>query len=1131
MRRVIASLFLLAFSTLPVSAADPYGDLIRQDEPTAWWRFNGESGAQLSDSSANGLHAVRKGNVGLGIDGPQPSGYPDFQPMNTAASFPRGKNYLAVQDPGDNSALDFSNGDGLTIEAWVKLDEKIGNSYPYILGKGRTNNPGTSPKNQNYALRLASQNGMAAISFLFVDSVVDPDGTAIGDNGHRWTSTSGVPEDGFWHHVAVTYHFGEAKSLKGYIDGKPVEGVWDKGGETTNEPIVDNDELWIGSSMGGNSTLGGSLDEVALYRKVLSPDRIEKHAHIDIAGSLFVFGEVDETLVPNDKVRVEIIENIPVARKWTFRTLREPELLYETDRFALKNIPHKYNEAGLIIDRPVPSLVHMMSRVTMDAGEYEFILRSLDATRLYIDGELVAETGFKALSGDAHHPYEAPPTPEGNMLSLPVGHQEQRAKVSIKSGAHVVSVYRLLGNKDHGQHFGELVVGVAPSGQDFQVLSPKKEIAFTDGAWLDFLELERVRQRDWNQNSRLAVSATERSYWDQRHAYAREAIGPSVAVPPGDANNPVDRFILSRLSEQELKPTELVDDFAFLRRLSLDTTGRIPTAAEITEYLQAPAEARRALAVERFLNSSDWADHWVGYWQDVLAENPGLTKPSLNNSGPFRWFLYEAMLDNMPLDRFASEFALMRGSRYQGGPAGFAIASENDVPMAAKAHIMGTAFLAVEMKCARCHDAPYHDVQQKDLFGLAAMLKGGPEKVPGTSSVPVDPEGRARMNVKVTLPAGSSVKPDWAFTEFVSTATEGADSISPLPQELIRNPDDTREQLAAHLTSPHNTRFPRVIVNRVWQRFFGRGLIEPADDWENAECMHPELLDYLAQELVAHDYDLKYLSRVMLTSLTYQRATVPGLNRDSTEAAWFQGPVARKMTGEQVVDSLYRVGGKPLAAEELTIDADGRQDESRFGHLGIPHRAWQLVAVSNERDRPSMSLPVAQSINDLMAAYGWRQQRQEPLTVREDATTALQPLALAHGTAANRVIDYSDYSRLTAHALEAKTADEYVEWLFLTILTRNPTTEERELFADILRDGFDQRVVAGPEVLRPKKIFRTGITWATHFAPEADVEAVNRQREILEGDAPSQRLDADWRQRAEDITWVLLNSPEFVFVP
>ncbi len=98
----------------------------------------------------------------------------------------------------------------------------------------------------------------------------------------------------------------------------------------------------------------------------------------------------------------------------------------------------------------------------------------------------------------------------------------------------------------------------------------------------------------------------------------------------------------------------------------------------------------------------------MGYWQDVLAENPNIINPTLNNTGPFRWWLYESLRDNKPMDLFVTELLRMRGSERFGGPAGFGVASQNDVPMAMKGTVVAAAFLGVEMKCARCHDAPAH---------------------------------------------------------------------------------------------------------------------------------------------------------------------------------------------------------------------------------------------------------------------------------------------------------------------------------------------------------------------------------------------------------------------------------------
>ena len=140
--------------------------------------------------------------------------------------------------------------------------------------------------------------------------------------------------------------------------------------------------------------------------------------------------------------------------------------------------------------------------------------------------------------------------------------------------------------------------------------------------------------------------------------------------------------------------------------------------------------------IDRLLADRRWADHQMGYWLDVLAENPNLINPTLNNTGPFRWWLHESLLDNKPFDLFVTELLRLEGSERFGGPAGFGVATQNDVPMAAKGIIVSSAFLGVEMKCARCHDAPTHASKQQELFQLAAML----QTKPAATTTPSDPE-------------------------------------------------------------------------------------------------------------------------------------------------------------------------------------------------------------------------------------------------------------------------------------------------------------------------------------------------------------------------------------------------------
>ncbi len=264
---IAAGLFATPGSSLTL--AEPYPEIIRQDAPAAWWRFDEVDAAELMDTVEQ-LTAHTQGKVMLGQPGPVPSEFPDFAPANRAIGLQRGQ-YLVVADPGARSVLDFAQGDSITLEAWVRWDGALEGGFPYIISKGRTHNPGTSRHNQNYSLRIANKANASYLSFFFCDDETpEADAQEIGTNGHRWTSTTAIPNDGTWHHLAVSYAFGNAESLAGYIDGVAVEGVWDMGGATDKAPAVDDDDLWIGSAMAGHSTFAGSIDEVAIYRSVLT---------------------------------------------------------------------------------------------------------------------------------------------------------------------------------------------------------------------------------------------------------------------------------------------------------------------------------------------------------------------------------------------------------------------------------------------------------------------------------------------------------------------------------------------------------------------------------------------------------------------------------------------------------------------------------------------------------------------------------------------------------------------------------------------------------------------------------------------------------------------------------------------
>jgi len=799
---------------------------------------------------------------------------------------------------------------------------------------------------------------------------------------------------------------------------------------------------------------------------------------------------------------------------------------YTADAFAFAAIPDKYNAHGIKIDRSRPFLVRAAAVITCDAGRYRLLLRSLAGARLAIDGKEIALTEHlkKRIGDDEPVPDPVAQQLIGTMRALQPGHKEALADYMADGQPHVVTLEAFVGGKLLRPELGELSISIArETRDDFVLLAPGKRgsISASENGWRAYIADEQKQIAALNAERRRVPE--EEAYWKMRHELARTVVPAAPALPAGAApDSPraadaIDAFINAKLLARGIRAAPLIDDAAFLRRVTLDTIGLVPTVDEVRAFLADHSADKRLRTIDRLLADSRWADHWTSYWQDVLAENPNMLKGTLNNTGPFRWWIHESLLDNKPIDRFVTELAGMQGSAQFGGPAGFALATQNDLPMAAKAQIVSSAFLAMEMKCARCHDAPFHPFDQGDLFSIAAMLQRTPITVPKTSLTP----GLSKdSRVSVTLKAGEKISAHWPFS--------GANE--PLPG-VIRNENDSRELLAAIITDPRNERFAQVIVNRLWKQFLGVGIVEPVDDWENTVPSHKELIEWLAHDLVTHDYDLKHVAREILASQTYQRIASSDAARIGKSAERsFAAPARRRMSAEQLVDSLFALSGKLFDTEMLTMDPEGRQVANDQGNFGIPQRAWQFAALSNERDRPALAKPRAQIIADVLTAFGWRESRAEPRSVRDQEPNVLQPALLANGTLGARITRLSEESAFTALALKEQSLGDLITGVFFRVLSRPPAADELELFAALLEPGYETRLT-GAAPAPPKRRTTKAVAWSNHLNPDATNVVLAIEKEVQAGDVPTARLATDWRERMEDMVWALLVSPEFVHLP
>jgi hypothetical protein len=831
-------------------------------------------------------------------------------------------------------------------------------------------------------------------------------------------------------------------------------------------------------------------------------------------------------------VLYEIFEGLPDGSWYVGGS--GPTESFTRPHFALVDLPLRYGETGVREDRSDPCLVRASGRIELPPGPQRITVRTRGGGRVFLDGKKVATLATPRDKSDGHEKIFVPDR-SGPAGIRPVPQGDQQAVIDLAGDGqrHLVRVEFRVGGNNRRPETGDFSVSVGPPDTLPLIAAPAGEpVPLSEAGWDELASRLRADLAAKNTRRRHAALERQADFWARRHAVARERLAARPPIVPPDIpasapahaaaiRNEIDRFINAKLLAADIPPAGLASDTDFIRRLSLDVRGVIPQPAEIEAFLADTRPDRRERLIDAFLADPRWADHWVGYWQDVLAENPNLVNPSLNNTGPFRFWIHESFLDDKPIDRFATEAVLMEGSTYGGGPGGFALATENDVPFAAKAHILSRAFLAMEMNCARCHDAPNHRFIQKDLFNLAAMLARGPQKVPLTSSIPGGAERLARLTVQVTLAPGTQVPPAWPFADVVEQ--QAADG-------LVRTTGDSREQLAAIITAADNERFPQVVVNRLWARYFGRGLVADADDWESESPSHPELLDWLARQLVDRDYSLKAMARLILASHAYGRGRLE-FGRP-VPASMVAGREPRRMSAEQVVDSLHAASGKPFDVEEITFDVEGLKKRNIFTRLPAPTTAWQFATTANERDRPSLSFPFAQQYTTLMAAFGWRAERQSPLTDRETDPDVLQPAIVANGVVVKRASQFSESSGFTRLALESRPLEGFLGGVFLRILGRRPTDAERTTAVALLADGYDtRRVDIDPATIPAPEPRPTGVSWANHLTEDADRVKRELATIALRGDLPTPRLAADWRERAEDLVWTLFNTPEFVFLP
>lgn len=505
-------------------------------------------------------------------------------------------------------------------------------------------------------------------------------------------------------------------------------------------------------------------------------------------------------------------------------------------------------------------------------------------------------------------------------------------------------------------------------------------------------------------------------------AFAADTPGSIAATPSPfelaaapEPHGRIDELVFARLRELGLEPAHVCTDAVFVRRAFLDVIGVLPSAAEVRQFLRDPSPRKRTALIDRLLARDEFADYWAMKWSDLLrvkAEFPVNLWP--NAAQAYHHWIHTALRDNLPYDQFARTLLTSNGSNFRVGPVNFYRAVQNKEP-ASIARTVALTFLG-----ERAEKWP-----AERLAGLGGFFGQLSYKATGEWKEEIvffDPSKRS-----VGVPPAS--------------AKAGGDACATFPDGMsvhLAPGRDPREVFADWLVDAKNPWFARALANRVWSWLLGRGIIhEPDDIRADNPPVNPELLAHLEREFVAAHFDVKQLMREILLSTTYQLSSLPRSERPEAEAN-FAFYATRRLDAEVLIDALNQITG---TTEKYSS--------------AIPE-PFTFVPP----DQHATALPDGSITSSFLETFG-RPSRDTGLEAeRNNHITATQRLTLLNSTQIQRKLEQGP--KLQALLRGPRNAPgEIVDTLYLTILSRPPTADERSAVADYVQAvGQDRRAAA-----------------------------------------------------------------------
>lgn len=494
---------------------------------------------------------------------------------------------------------------------------------------------------------------------------------------------------------------------------------------------------------------------------------------------------------------------------------------------------------------------------------------------------------------------------------------------------------------------------------------------------------------------------------------------PAVGGSEDSLRASIDRHISTTWKSNQITPAERSTDAEFLRRVYLDLVGTIPTYDAAVAFLDDKSPDKRGELVDRLLDDPGFARHQAEVWDQVLfGRNP--PGHGTDKRQGFQTWLRERFDANTPYDQWVKAILVAEGNTVENGAPMFFVQYRNQPEEAAEA--VTQKFLGVQLQCARCHDHPFEPWTQLDFYGTAAffarlkVVDAGKknnltmyvigEKNTGdilfTGPVTEQEVGKKGEPVKPKFLHGDVLVEPELPEDFKEDRNFPNGKMPPKPQF------SRKDQLAEWITQPDNPYFVRAVVNRVWAQFMGRGIVHPVDNMSEANApSHPELLNELSAAMLDHEFDLKWYIRELLNSRIYQLSG----NGPVEEAMpfHFERARTRPLTAEELLDTWNVATGY----EAIQKASGAKPSTDRYAPLGSGYLVRFFGRPSN-------------GVGDFQGGL------HEHLYLNNGGISKL--LSSAKGGLYDQLMN------------SESPWEERVDRLYVSMLTRHATTEERERF-------------------------------------------------------------------------------------